>query len=79
MVSNFGIRGMGWRNVCCRDIKIRVSFYFFSGGVVFKGIANVILSDMHQFQSGWRCLCYRQWGLASTHMYVFIDFILQPL
>ena len=42
VVSNFGIRGLRLCNVCCRGIKIRVSFYFFFFfPFIFKAIANV--------------------------------------
>ena len=34
-------------------------------------------SDIHRFESGWEYLGYRQWGLASTDMYVSL--ILQSL
>jgi hypothetical protein len=38
VVSNFGTREVRLCNVCCRDIKIRVSFFLF---FVLRGIANV--------------------------------------
>ena len=45
VVSNFGTQKLRLRNVCCRDIKIQVSFkfllpFFFLG---LNGIANVSL------------------------------------
>jgi WD40 repeat protein len=34
------------------------------------GFLNGIASNIYRFESGWEYFGYRQWGLASTDMYV---------
>ena len=46
--------------------ELLVSF----SGFLRELIANVFLSDIHRFESGWEYLGYRQWGLASKDLYV---------
>ena len=77
VVSNLGIRELRLCNVCCRDIKIRVSFLSLPFFLKRDEFANVFrFSDIHRFESGWEYLGYRYWGLASTNM---LSLILQSL
>ena len=53
------------------------SFYPFLSSKRNGSLLTFARSDIHRFESGWEYLGYRQWGLASTDMYVSL--ILQSL